>query len=556
MSQVTGGWDRVADSAKKVLVVEDDKLVRSFIAEGLQDLPFQINFAMTGLDGLKSFETDKPNLILSDVLLPKMTGFELCQAIRKHPEGAKIPIILMSAVYKTSQVQNEARQKYGANDFLTKPLNLGLLRDRILFHLGEADTGVEEAEEAEETGDHGGGTASVPPGQQGTKGSLTDIPFAEVIGEIIRERRSGTLTCSKAKVKKTFHFVQGRLAGIQSNLLSEVLGRMLVSEGKISQSQCDDTRLVSKQRKKRHGDVLVELGLLSADDLQQALERQQAEKFENCFSWSAGDYSFAPEKPKGTPVEDFNLPGAFKEAVIQRMAFDVVKKRLVPHANSSVTWRSFDGDLVPFALEYDESELLKTIDGKKTLRGVLESAPRPEQLLRLIYAFQVLSYIEFTAQPAAANEKVSERVRKELLPSRPPAAALDDMGPDIPGVIVTSHSVPPPAVPPETLDVPAAQRVPGRTSQLPFFERIAEKFKTMDSDDYFQMLEVPRTAGRDEVKKAYLELAKVFHPAKLGHDIDQNERAKVSAIYLQITKAYETLYDNDEREDYLKTLAG
>lgn len=540
----------MADSVKKILVVEDDKVIRAVITEGLQDLPFQLVFGLTGLDGLKLFESERPDLVLSDVLLPKMTGFELCQAIRKHPGGQKIPIILMSAVYKTSQVQNEARQKYGANEFLTKPLNLGLLRDRLLFFAGETDSRVDEAEtdEAEDTG-----SAAPDSAAQGFRGSLTELPFAEVLGKIIREKQTGTLTCTKAKVKKSFHFSGGVVTGIQSNLLSEVLGRMLVTEGKITQNQCDDTRLIAKQRKKRHGDVLVELGLVSDADLQSALERQQFEKFENCFSWSAGEYVFVPEKASNGSAA-LNQLRAFREAILQRMDFDTVKKKLVPFANQTVFWQTFEGDLVPFGLEYDESDLLKGIDGRHTLRGVLEAAPRPEQLLRLIYTFHILGYLGFAQKPPEGAEETCEQVRRDLLPSRP-VAAFADMPPDIPGVIVTSHSVPPPAVPPESLDVPAAQRVPGRTSQLPFFERIAEKFKTMDTDDYFQLLEIPRTATRADVKAAYLELAKVFHPAKLSHDIDQAERAKVAAIYLQITKAYETLYDDDERETYLKSLS-
>ncbi|MCW5829219.1 MAG: response regulator [Deltaproteobacteria bacterium] len=540
----------MGDSTKKLLVVEDDKLVRSFISEGLQDLPLRIVFATNGLEGLKFFETDRPDLILSDVLLPKMTGFELCQAIRKQADGLKLPIILMSAVYKSSQVQNEARQKYGANDFLTKPLNLGLLRDRILFHAGEVDSGVDD--EGEEAGGAGLQSEAAGGGYQGT---FAETPFAEVIGSIVTEKRTGTLTAIKAKVRKTFGFVHGALTGIQSNLLSEVLGRLLVAEGKITQTQCDDTRLISKQRKKRHGDVLVELGLLTADELQAALNRQHAEKFENCFSWAAGEYSFVPEKPKGpAPAGSTPLQHSFKEAVVRRMAFDSIKKRMVPYANQVVSWADFDSDLAGFVLEYDEAELLRLVDGRRTLRNVLEVAPRPEQMLRLAYGFMVLGYMEFKALPDPDSERLSERVSSEMLPVRP----ADDRGmaPDIPGVIVASHSVPPPAVPSDTLDVPAAQRVPGKLSELPFFERIAEKFKTLDSDDYFQVLGVTRNAGREEVRTAYVELARIFHPAKLSHDIDQAERAKVAAIYLQITKAYETLYDDDDREDYLKSLNG
>ncbi len=115
----------------KILVVEDDKSAHREIREKIGREEIELCFACNGLDGLKLFEETRPDLCLFDVLLPKMNGFDLCAAVKKHERGKEVPVFLMSAVYKNLAVQNEAKEKYGADEFFTKPLDYEFLVRKI-----------------------------------------------------------------------------------------------------------------------------------------------------------------------------------------------------------------------------------------------------------------------------------------------------------------------------------------------------------------------------------------------------------------------------------------
>ncbi len=121
----------------KVLVVDDDKnflmSVGYFLAtKGYEPIP-----AKDGMEALVKFEETHPHAILLDVLLPKLNGFEVCRRIRET--GDRIPIILTSAVYKKYEVQTEAKTRFGATDYLVKPIKPEELVERLKKFIGKTD---------------------------------------------------------------------------------------------------------------------------------------------------------------------------------------------------------------------------------------------------------------------------------------------------------------------------------------------------------------------------------------------------------------------------------
>lgn len=83
---------------KKVLIIEDDKAMASILQESLQDEGFGATFASDGEEGLERVKTDKPDLILLDVMMPKMNGKEVLSALRANPETKDIPVIMLTNV--------------------------------------------------------------------------------------------------------------------------------------------------------------------------------------------------------------------------------------------------------------------------------------------------------------------------------------------------------------------------------------------------------------------------------------------------------------------------
>lgn len=117
-----------------VLVIDDDDQVRRSLSTGLSKVGcFSVLEADNGKDGLKSFVKFKPDVIILDVVMPGMDGFETCRAIRESPGGDLVPIIMITGQDDYESI-NQAFED-GATDFVVKPINFLLLNYRIMYLL-------------------------------------------------------------------------------------------------------------------------------------------------------------------------------------------------------------------------------------------------------------------------------------------------------------------------------------------------------------------------------------------------------------------------------------
>ncbi|MCD6550619.1 response regulator [bacterium] len=95
------------EKQKKILMVEDDPFFRKLCVRLLKDQGFLVVIADNGEEGLEKIKKEKPDLILLDVILPKMTGFEVLEAVRKipDPEIANTPTMFLSNLYSEEELQ-------------------------------------------------------------------------------------------------------------------------------------------------------------------------------------------------------------------------------------------------------------------------------------------------------------------------------------------------------------------------------------------------------------------------------------------------------------------
>lgn len=114
----------------KILVVEDEKGIADFLKQGLEEENYEVFIATDGEKGLESAFKNKPDLILLDWMLPKLSGLEVCKAIRK--KDAKTPIIFLTA--KDTVQETIEGLKAGANDYIKKPFSFDELLERIKIH--------------------------------------------------------------------------------------------------------------------------------------------------------------------------------------------------------------------------------------------------------------------------------------------------------------------------------------------------------------------------------------------------------------------------------------
>lgn len=112
--------------AKKILVVDDEKLIVKGIRFSLEQDGYEVSCAYDGEEALELAKQTEFDLILLDVMLPKYTGFEVCQMIR---EFSNVPIIMLTA--KGEDMDKILGLDYGADDYITKPFNILEVKARI-----------------------------------------------------------------------------------------------------------------------------------------------------------------------------------------------------------------------------------------------------------------------------------------------------------------------------------------------------------------------------------------------------------------------------------------
>lgn len=111
--------------------MEDSDKLREQLVSFLKVLGIEAAAARTGLEALGQVVRDRPDLILLDALLPEMHGFEVARSIRGIDPGYRPRIALITGIYKGTQYQNEARLKFGIDEYLLKPITIDVLREVI-----------------------------------------------------------------------------------------------------------------------------------------------------------------------------------------------------------------------------------------------------------------------------------------------------------------------------------------------------------------------------------------------------------------------------------------
>jgi DNA-binding response OmpR family regulator len=105
--------------SNRILVVEDDPGALRLVTYTLETEGYEVLTATNGLQGLRKAQNDKPDLVILDVMLPGIDGFEICHRLRAEPATAKLLIMMLSA--KAREADKTTGLKMGADDYLPKP---------------------------------------------------------------------------------------------------------------------------------------------------------------------------------------------------------------------------------------------------------------------------------------------------------------------------------------------------------------------------------------------------------------------------------------------------
>jgi len=117
--ETTESQEEAAES--KVLVVDDNAQNLELLVAYLDGLPCEVSTATDGIEALEQVKRATPDLILLDIMMPRMSGFEVCRKIKSDPETRDIPIIMVTALNELGDIERGVES--GTDDFITKPVN-------------------------------------------------------------------------------------------------------------------------------------------------------------------------------------------------------------------------------------------------------------------------------------------------------------------------------------------------------------------------------------------------------------------------------------------------
>ena len=124
-------------SGRNILIIEDETDVADLLSLNLRKAGFRVSTAGDGASGLQKARDDRPDFIILDLMLPKMSGLEVCRILKSDAATARMPILMLTA--KAEEIDRIVGLEFGADDYVTKPFSPReiVLRIRAIFRRGE-----------------------------------------------------------------------------------------------------------------------------------------------------------------------------------------------------------------------------------------------------------------------------------------------------------------------------------------------------------------------------------------------------------------------------------
>jgi two-component system alkaline phosphatase synthesis response regulator PhoP len=124
----------MTEAQHRILIIEDEAVIRKAIRMACEKEGYDVIEAENGTEGLRQADSGHPDLVLLDLMLPDISGFDVCRELRKS--GSRYPIVILSA--KTEEIDIVVGLEIGADDYITKPFRARELLARIAAHLRRA----------------------------------------------------------------------------------------------------------------------------------------------------------------------------------------------------------------------------------------------------------------------------------------------------------------------------------------------------------------------------------------------------------------------------------
>jgi len=197
-------------SAKRVLVVDDSQLIRQVLSDALTAKGFNVDTAENGSEALRKIQRGRPDLVVTDILMPVMDGWALCEAIRRAEPTSELPFIFLTT--ERDVPKRIKGLEMGADDYICKPFSKEEVVARVESVLRRASRGEKRGKRK------GGRTAPVQPPAIHLAGHSEQLAIPDVIQVLSLNKRSGTLHVRGRSVGRIY-FREGKILNAETRSL-------------------------------------------------------------------------------------------------------------------------------------------------------------------------------------------------------------------------------------------------------------------------------------------------------------------------------------------------
>jgi len=369
---------------------------------------------------------------------------------------------------------------------------------------------------------------------EGITGELWEGVLPDVLRQLYVGRATGRLLLQRGGERHGLRLSSGHILNAETSVREDRMGSLLVASGRLTEGDVKRATGFALRDGKRLGAVLVDLGLLDADGLEEAVSAHVQHVLRKAFAWSDGRYEFHPEVEGSARQGDVTLRLPTGELILQA-ARSVHDPDVVRYKLGSLDRKiALSNDpLLRFqhiSLNPVDGYVLSRVDGRSSAREVASLIPLPEhEVHRSLFALLCVGVID-------------------ILPDdQKPAKPAGRKRPPTPSGLVLAN-----------VPADAAPSRGEKTRPMPALDQrrleILGVHESLDRLSHFDLLHVGRGASAAEISAAYVSLARRFHPDGHHEPALSDLRGSLEQIFQRLGEAYEVLGDPESRARYEQEL--
>jgi tetratricopeptide (TPR) repeat protein len=422
-------------------------------------------------------------------------------------------------------------------------------------------------------------------------GRLEDEPLPTVLQELYKTKATGTLKLEARVGKHEIYVREGYPVSVNLPGSAELLGKVLVEMGILDEETHKRTLAQPPPQGMKYGEWLVEKQLVTAEHMKLALKAQVRRKLHRLFFLNEGNFDFRVGEHQQGMERSESLKIHPARAIYQgvRSAWNAerLKGALFLLEGQAMKCVLDGAGVARYGLGQEDGKVAEMLcKGYWTVADLAQACGLPVQPLHaLIYSLYVTEALDLRdaatvpllrkksetplgtqPQPNAPSQPIATSPSKPSPIAPAPAPAFGTPTAQMASVAQSKPTTGSnPMIRPSDLSGP--RKIPTEPSgafKLPsglnlndpeqMRKAIELKAKVVDAQDLYSVLDLQPSAGKEQVKQAYFDAAKRFHPDRLTSLGLESLRGEVEKIFRRVSEAYGTLYDDARREEYRKTL--